>query len=65
MIILTGFEKFGKYPLNISEKIVRNFPENFEGFLFTKKVLPVSWKGSIKDYKRILNIPKSDQRLVI
>ena len=65
MIVLTGFEKFGKYPLNISEEIVRNFPENFEGFLFTKKVLPVSWKRSIKDYKRILNIPKSDPRLVI
>ena len=65
MIILTGFEKFGEYPLNISEKIVRDFPENFEGFLFTTKVLPVSWKGSIKDYERTLYILKSDPRLII
>jgi len=65
MIILTGFEKFGEYPLNISEVIVRNFPENFEGFLFTKKVLPVSWKRSIKDYERILYILKAYPRLII
>jgi pyrrolidone-carboxylate peptidase len=65
MIILTGFEKFGEYPLNISEEIVRNFPENFEGFLFTKKVLPVSWKSSIKDYERILFRLKSDPRLTL
>jgi len=65
MIILTGFEKFSEYPLNISEEIVRNFPENFEGFLFIKKVLPVSWKGSIKDYERTLYILKSDPRLII
>ncbi|MFX0026579.1 MAG: hypothetical protein ACFE8M_09180 [Candidatus Hermodarchaeota archaeon] len=65
MIILTGFEKFGEYPLNISKEIVRNFPKSFEGFLFTKKVLPVSWKRSIKDYKKILYILKSDPRLVI
>ena len=65
MIVLTGFEKFGEYPLNISEEIVRKFPESFEGFLFTKKVLPVSWKRSIKDYERILYVLKSDPRLVI
>ncbi|MFX0018701.1 MAG: hypothetical protein ACFFAK_15265 [Promethearchaeota archaeon] len=65
MIVLTGFEKFGKYPLNNSEEIVRSFPENFEGFLFIKKVLPVSWKRSIKDYERILQILKCDPRLVI
>lgn len=65
MIVLTGFEKFGEYSHNISEDFVRNFPENFEGFLFTKKVLPVSWKRSIKDYERILYRLKSDPRLII
>ncbi|MFX1313620.1 MAG: hypothetical protein ACFFHD_13580 [Promethearchaeota archaeon] len=65
MIVLTGFEKFSESPHNISEVIVRNFPENFDGFLFTKKVLPVSWKRSIKDYKRILYKLKSDPRLII
>ncbi len=65
MIVLTGFEKFGEYPLNISEQIVRNFPESFGGFLFTKKVLPVSWKRSIIDYKRILYKLKSDPSLII
>jgi pyrrolidone-carboxylate peptidase len=65
MIILTGFERFGKYPLNISEEIVRNFPENFEGFRFAKKVLPVSWKRSIKNYKRFIYSLKTNPRLVI
>ncbi|MFX1492955.1 MAG: hypothetical protein ACFFBZ_01595, partial [Promethearchaeota archaeon] len=65
MIILTGFEKFGEYALNISEEIVRNFPDNFEDSIFTKKVLPVSWKKCFKDYERILYRIKSNPRLVI
>lgn len=55
MILLTGFERFSHYTQNISELTIKNFPDVFQNTKIVKKVLPVSWKRSFKEYKRILN----------
>ena len=51
MILLTGFEKFGQYPGNLSEELVRSFPDKVQNHELVKKILPVSWNRSIKVYE--------------
>jgi len=54
-IFLFGFGPFGKYTKNNSGEIVQNF--NFqveEEIQIKKKILPVSWKESVKSYKSLL-----------
>lgn len=63
MILLTGFEKFGQYTQNLSEYIVRSFSNNILNQILTKKVLPVSWKKSIKIYRNLVR--RTEYHLVI
>jgi pyrrolidone-carboxylate peptidase len=60
LIILTGFGPFGKYKKNLSSQIVKTVPLEFDGFQFTKEIVPVSWKDSISTYNQLLtklNVP--------
>lgn len=45
-ILLTGFEKFGKYYNNLSELLVDKFPDNIYHLSVEKLILPVKWKQS-------------------
>ena len=65
MIILTGFERYGKYSYNLSSEIVRNFKEKLDDYLIKKVILPVAWKKSINLYKEILLRIEKDPKLVI
>lgn len=65
MIILTGFERYGKYSNNLSSEIVRNFKEKLDDYLIKKVILPVAWKKSINLYKEILLRIEKDPKLVI
>ncbi len=65
MIILTGFERYGKYSYNLSSEIVKNFKEQLDDYLIKKVILPVSWEKSIKIYKEILLKIKKNPKLVI
>jgi pyrrolidone-carboxylate peptidase len=47
MIILSAFEKFGKYKYNLSESIVNKFPNYFNKHLINKLIIPVSWRRSL------------------
>jgi len=63
MILLTGFAKFGRFTRNLSEQLVRSFPDKVQNQVLEKKVLPVSWKESIKIYGDIIR--KIRYKLVI
>jgi len=65
MIILTGFERYGKYSYNLSCEIVKNFKEKLDDCLIKKVILPVAWKKSIKLYKEILLRIEKKPKLVI
>ena len=58
MILLIGFEKFGDYPQNISKQIVIDFPNKIKNQSIVKRVLPISWKESIRVYKQIIGRSK-------
>jgi len=55
MILLVGFERFGKISQNNSEIIVRKFPNTINHLSIQKKILPVIWKKSIELYTKILS----------
>ena len=65
MIILTGFERYGKYSYNLSSEIVRNFKDKLDEYLIKKVILPVAWKKSIDLYKEILLRVEKNPKLVI
>ena len=51
MIVLTGFEKFSRYKMNLSETLVNQFEDQIGNNQILKAILPVSWKRSILCYK--------------
>ncbi|MFX0177258.1 MAG: hypothetical protein ACFE85_13650 [Candidatus Hodarchaeota archaeon] len=65
MILLTGFEKFGKNSLNLSLELVNNFPQKINGREIKKLILPVSWEASVKSYRTVLSCLKEEIELVI
>lgn len=65
MIILAGFERYGRYSYNLSSEIVRNFKEKLDDYLIKKVILPVAWKKSISLYKDILLRIENNPKLVI
>ena len=65
MIILTGFDRYGKYSYNLSSEIVKNFKENLDDLSIKKVILPVAWKKSIKLYKEILLGIEINPKLVV
>ncbi|MFX1280227.1 MAG: hypothetical protein ACFFA3_12485 [Promethearchaeota archaeon] len=54
MIILTGFGPYQSYRDNVSGLIVQEFESNNFELKIRKEILPVSWKSSIRLYKRVL-----------
>lgn len=65
LIILTGFEPFDNQLRNLSEEIVRSFPNKIGNLPVVKKILPVSWKNCAKQYRKLVNSLKSPPQLVI
>lgn len=65
MILLTGFEKFGKNSSNLSQEMVNTFPQILHNIEIKKLILPVSWDISLKIYKTILNSLKEKIELVV
>ena len=65
MIILTGFGPYGNYATNLSSEIVKNLQFDNDKFHIVRKILPVSWKKSIRTYKKLLLDLKSTPKLVI
>ena len=65
MIILTGFDSYGKYTINFSSEVVREFPFEYRGFQIVKKIIPVSWSQSIIIYKKLLSKIDKKPNLVI
>ncbi|MFX1390690.1 MAG: hypothetical protein ACFE9Z_11550 [Promethearchaeota archaeon] len=65
MIILTGFNSFGRYFTNLSSEIVKNIDFRNTRFKVAKYILPVSWKESITTYKQILSELNSSPKLVL
>ena len=64
-IILTGFQKYGKFSLNLSGEIVRSFDEKFQKYHIEKTILPVSWNRSVKSYSEFVNTSEFNPSLVI
>ncbi|UCC18463.1 MAG: hypothetical protein JSV62_10135 [Promethearchaeota archaeon] len=54
MILLTGFDPYGNNTTNLSSELVKKFRFNNNGFQIIKRIIPVSWKQSIKEYKNFL-----------
>jgi pyroglutamyl-peptidase len=65
MIILTGFERYGKYSYNLSSEVVKNFKDNLDDLSIKKVILPVAWKKSIKLYKELLLGIEKNPKLVV
>ncbi|MFX1356793.1 MAG: hypothetical protein ACFFA8_05855 [Promethearchaeota archaeon] len=65
MILLTGFEKFGKYSNNISQETVKVFPQILNNIEFKKLILPVDWDASLKKYITVLNFLNKELDLVL
>jgi pyrrolidone-carboxylate peptidase len=65
MIILAGFERYGRYSYNLSSEIVRNFKEKLDDYIIKKVFLPVAWKKCINLYKDILLRIENNPKLVI
>ena len=55
MIILTGFEKFSSYKINLSKILVNQFENQIGNYKIQKKILPVSWRRSILNYQNSLS----------
>jgi len=64
MILLVGFEKFGKFSQNLSKEVVKFFPDNLNKTSIMKIILPVSWDNSIICFKEILNSLESFPDLI-
>ena len=58
LILLTGFEKFGKLNHNLSASIVSKFPNYIEDFQIEKVILPVKWKSCLDQlHKKLASNP--------
>ena len=64
-LILTGFGPFGHFSTNLSGEIVKRFSFEDDCFSIVKKILPVSWKRSIRTYEDLLSRLASKPLLVI
>lgn len=64
MILLVGFEKFGKLTQNLSKEVVKFFPDTLNKTSIMKIILPVSWNNSIIYFKEILNSLESFPDLI-
>ena len=64
-LILTGFGPYGHFSTNLSGEIVKRFSIEDERFSIVKKIIPVSWKRSIKTYKELLLTLTTKPLLVI
>jgi len=65
LILLTGFGPFGRISKNLSSEIVREINSKISYHQIIKKILPVSWKKSIKCYKKTIALSKTRFELVI
>jgi pyrrolidone-carboxylate peptidase len=65
LIILTGFEPYGKSTFNLSGEIVKKLELSNVDFPVVKKVLPVIWDLSLISFKKVLTQNTSDQKIVI
>ena len=65
LILLTGFGAYGNFAFNLSSEIVKKFSYTYEEFSVVKKIIPVSWKRSLRTYKKGLLELASKPRLVI
>lgn len=64
-IILTGFQKYSKFSLNLSGEIVRSFDDKFQEYNLEKIILPVSWNRSVDLYSKFVNTTEYNPSLVI
>lgn len=65
MIILTGFEPYGRFKENISGNIVSKLVLAKVQTHIIRKILPVSWDLSLNSYRTLLIQANSDPKLVI
>lgn len=65
MIILTGFGPYQSYRDNASGLIVQEIESNNFELKIRKEILPVSWKSSIRLYKRVLYNSNTPPKCVI
>ncbi len=65
MILLAGFEPFGRFSKNLSSEIVRKIKSKINYHQIIKKILPVSWTQSLEYYKKTIALPKTRFELVI
>jgi pyrrolidone-carboxylate peptidase len=65
LIVLTGFEPFDNHSRNLSEEIVKSFSNKIGNLPVVKKILPVSWKNCVKQYRKLVNRLKSLPQLVV
>lgn len=64
-LIITGFGPFGNFSTNSSGEIVKLFSIEDKRFSIVKKILPVSWKNSLRTYREQLLDVKLKPLLVI
>lgn len=64
-LILTGFGPYGHFSTNLSSEIVKRFSIDHNNYTILKKIIPVSWKRSIRIYEELLLRLPSKPFLVI
>lgn len=64
-LILTGFGLYSHFLTNLSGEIVKGFSIRDDNFSIVKKIIPVSWKRSIRNYEELLSRLISKPLLVI
>ncbi|MFX0023276.1 MAG: hypothetical protein ACFE9S_13195 [Candidatus Hermodarchaeota archaeon] len=65
MILLTGFGSYGKYKINLSSEVVKDFPHVYLGFKIQKEILPVSWSQCLTNYKKLITKIHGKPKLVV
>lgn len=65
MIIITGFGPYSQFSTNLSSEIVKKVSLKCDKFSLVKKIIPVSWKGSIFLYRKLLSESVFKPELVI
>lgn len=65
MILLTGFQSYGKFRSNLSGEIAKEFSFRIQNFQLKKEIIPVSWQQSIDSYKDLLSKLGSKPDLVV
>lgn len=59
-ILLTGFEPFGGYPINPSQRLIQALPDRYLGMTLVKKILPVHHKQGPQKILALLRSHKPD-----